>query len=118
MRWEMRTRPFLRTSEFLWQEGHTAHATAESANDDALSMMENYATLCEDFLAMPVVRGVNVVTGSPGIPVIGSLSAFPHTSTSQEGAADATGFWSGATLLMIVGLVAYVLRDSLAGFAI
>lgn len=57
LRWEMRTRPFLRTSEFLWQEGHTAHATAESADDDARTMMRRYAELAEDLLAMPVVCG-------------------------------------------------------------
>jgi prolyl-tRNA synthetase len=57
VRWEMRTRIFLRTSEFLWQEGHTAHATAEEAVERTHMMLEVYARFVEDFLAMPVIRG-------------------------------------------------------------
>jgi prolyl-tRNA synthetase len=57
MRWEMRTRLFLRTSEFLWQEGHTAHATAEEATAEALQMLEVYRQVAEDVLAIPVHRG-------------------------------------------------------------
>ncbi|AUC14074.1 proline--tRNA ligase [Tenacibaculum sp. SZ-18] len=57
VRWEMRTRLFLRTAEFLWQEGHTAHATKEEALQEAKQMQEVYATFAEDFMAMPVVRG-------------------------------------------------------------
>ncbi len=58
VRWEMRTRLFLRTTEFLWQEGHTAHATHEEAIEETKKMLEVYATFAEDFMAMPVVRGV------------------------------------------------------------
>ncbi len=57
VRWEMRTRLFLRTAEFLWQEGHTAHATAQEAKDETLQMMNVYAQFAEDFMALPVVRG-------------------------------------------------------------
>ncbi|CAM1344676.1 proline--tRNA ligase [Tenacibaculum amylolyticum] len=57
VRWEMRTRLFLRTAEFLWQEGHTAHATKEEAVAEAKQMQEVYATFAEEFMAMPVVRG-------------------------------------------------------------
>ncbi|MGD9097154.1 MAG: proline--tRNA ligase [Desulfobacterales bacterium] len=57
VRWEMRTRLFLRTSEFLWQEGHTAHATAEEAIERTRMMLEVYADFAETFLAMPVIRG-------------------------------------------------------------
>ena len=57
VRWEMRTRLFLRTAEFLWQEGHTAHATKEEAIAEAKQMQEVYATFAEQFMAMPVVRG-------------------------------------------------------------
>ncbi len=57
VRWEMRTRIFLRTSEFLWQEGHTAHATAEEAEARTAQMLEVYARMVEDFLAIPVIRG-------------------------------------------------------------
>ncbi|CAL2059104.1 proline--tRNA ligase [Tenacibaculum sp. 190524A05c] len=57
VRWEMRTRLFLRTAEFLWQEGHTAHATKEEAVKEAKQMQEVYATFAEEFMAMPVVRG-------------------------------------------------------------
>ncbi|MDB4204277.1 proline--tRNA ligase, partial [Polaribacter sp.] len=57
VRWEMRTRLFLRTAEFLWQEGHTAHATKAEAIGEAQQMQEVYATFAEDFMAMPVVKG-------------------------------------------------------------
>lgn len=58
MRWEMRTRPFLRTSEFLWQEGHTAHATQQEAVEETLRMLDVYADFAENFMAMPVIKGV------------------------------------------------------------
>lgn len=57
VRWEMRTRLFLRTMEFLWQEGHTAHATQQEAEDETLQMLEVYRTFAEDFMAMPVITG-------------------------------------------------------------
>jgi prolyl-tRNA synthetase len=57
VRWEMRTRIFLRTLEFLWQEGHTAHATREEAEHETLTMLEVYRAFCEDFLAIPLVTG-------------------------------------------------------------
>ncbi|ALU74022.1 proline--tRNA ligase [Tenacibaculum finnmarkense] len=57
MRWEMRTRLFLRTAEFLWQEGHTAHATKTEAVAEAKQMQEVYATFAQDFMAMPVIKG-------------------------------------------------------------
>ena len=58
VRWEMRTRLFLRTAEFLWQEGHTAHATQEEAVEETLQMLNVYATFAETFMAMPVIKGV------------------------------------------------------------
>jgi prolyl-tRNA synthetase len=57
VRWEMRTRPFLRTAEFLWQEGHTAHASSEEAVAEARQMLEVYADFAENWMAMPVVKG-------------------------------------------------------------
>lgn len=57
VRWEMRTRLFLRTTEFLWQEGHTAHASAEEAIAESKQMLEVYATFAEEFMALPVIRG-------------------------------------------------------------
>jgi prolyl-tRNA synthetase len=57
MRWEMRTRMFLRTSEFLWQEGHTAHATADDAKAETIKLLHLYATFVEDYMAMPVIKG-------------------------------------------------------------
>lgn len=57
VRWEKETRPFLRSREFLWQEGHTAHATAEEAKERTLQMLNIYADFCEEVLAMPVVKG-------------------------------------------------------------
>lgn len=61
VRWEMRTRLFLRTTEFLWQEGHTAHATAQEAIDETVQMLNVYATFAEEWMAMPVIKGVKSV---------------------------------------------------------
>ena len=58
VRWEMRTRLFLRTTEFLWQEGHTAHATSEEAKEETNKMLEVYASFAENFLAIPVLKGL------------------------------------------------------------
>ncbi len=58
VRWEKTTRPFLRSREFLWQEGHTIHATAKEAREETIRMLNVYADFCENFLAMPVVKGV------------------------------------------------------------
>lgn len=57
IRWEKTTRPFLRTLEFLWQEGHTMHATAEDAEAETLKILDIYASFCEDYLAIPVIKG-------------------------------------------------------------
>ena len=57
VRWEKTTRPFLRSCEFLWQEGHTAHATAEEAQEETIRMLNVYADFCEKYLAIPVVKG-------------------------------------------------------------
>jgi prolyl-tRNA synthetase len=57
VRWEKTTRPFLRTTEFLWQEGHTVHATLEEAEEETIKMLNVYATHCEEFLAIPVLKG-------------------------------------------------------------
>jgi prolyl-tRNA synthetase len=58
MRWELRTRLFLRTAEFLWQEGHTVHATAKEAQEETLRMLDVYADFAENYMAMPVIKGV------------------------------------------------------------
>jgi prolyl-tRNA synthetase len=58
MRWEMRTRMFLRTTEFLWQEGHTVHATAEEAVEETLRMLDVYADFAENYMAVPVIKGM------------------------------------------------------------
>jgi prolyl-tRNA synthetase len=70
MRWEMRTRLFLRTAEFLWQEGHTAHATKEEAEDYAREMLDVYADFAENVMALPVVKGVK----SPNERFAGALN--------------------------------------------
>ena len=62
VRWEMRTRLFLRTSEFLWQEGHTAHATAQEALAETRQMLDIYATFAEEWMALPVIRGVKTAS--------------------------------------------------------
>jgi len=87
MRWELRTRPFLRTSEFLWQEGHTAHATAEEAIEDAKLMLDQYASLCSDLLAIPVVKGVK----SPSERFAGAEETFTIESLMQNGWALQSG---------------------------
>lgn len=61
MRWEMRTRMFLRTSEFLWQEGHCAHATAEENEARTVQMINIYADFAEKYMAVPVIRGVKLL---------------------------------------------------------
>jgi prolyl-tRNA synthetase len=61
VRWEMRTRLFLRTAEFLWQEGHTAHATSQEAIDETIQMLNVYAEFAEQWMAMPVIKGVKSV---------------------------------------------------------
>ncbi len=58
VRWELRTRPFIRTAEFLWQEGHTAHATREEAIAETRQMLDVYARFAEEYMAMPVIKGV------------------------------------------------------------
>ena len=62
VRWEMRTRLFLRTAEFLWQEGHTAHATQQEAIEEAERMMDVYADFAENWMAVPVIRGVKTAS--------------------------------------------------------
>src|SRR5205823_5710437 len=57
MRWEMRTRLFLRTTEFLWQEGHTCHETEDDAEQETRKMLEVYRSFAEDYMAMPVITG-------------------------------------------------------------
>ncbi len=62
VRWEMRTRLFLRTAEFLWQEGHTAHATKIEAIEESEKMMHVYADFAENFMAIPVIKGLKTET--------------------------------------------------------
>jgi len=81
VRWEMRTRPFLRTTEFLWQEGHTAHATAKEAYDYAKDMLDVYMELCETHLAIPVVRGMK----SPSERFAGAEETFTIEGLMQNG---------------------------------
>lgn len=87
MRWEMRTRLFLRTSEFLWQEGHTAHATREEAEDRAKMMLKVYANFVEDFMAMPVVQGVKSETER----FAGALNTYTIEAMMQDGKALQSG---------------------------
>lgn len=81
VRWEMRTRPFLRTTEFLWQEGHTAHATATEANARARQMLAVYADVVRDMLALPVVTGVK----SPSERFAGAVETFTIEAQMQNG---------------------------------
>jgi prolyl-tRNA synthetase len=87
MRWEMRTRLFLRTSEFLWQEGHTAHATAEEAMAETLKVLDIYADFANDILAMPVIKGEK--TESERFP--GAISTYCIEAMMQDGKALQAG---------------------------
>jgi prolyl-tRNA synthetase len=87
MRWEMRTRLFLRTAEFLWQEGHTAHETAEEAQKETLRMLDVYADFAEQFLAIPVVKGKK--TEAEKFP--GAESTYTIEALMQDGKALQSG---------------------------
>src|SRR6188768_1460310 len=83
VRWEMRTRPFLRTTEFLWQEGHTAHASREEAVKETKRMLEVYATFAEEFMALPVIRGVK----SASERFAGAIDTYCIEGLMQDGKA-------------------------------
>ncbi len=87
MRWEMRTRPFLRTSEFLWQEGHTAHATKEEAEAEAQKMLKIYADFAEKWMAVPVIQGVKSETER----FAGALDTYTIEAMMQDGKALQSG---------------------------
>ncbi len=87
VRWEMRTRLFLRTAEFLWQEGHTAHATKEEAVEEAIKMINVYADFAENFMAMPVVKGVKTASER----FAGALDTYTIEALMQDGKALQSG---------------------------
>ncbi len=87
MRWEMRTRMFLRTSEFLWQEGHNAFATPEEAREDALKMLDAYVDFVENYLAMAVIKGEK--TADERFP--GAMATFAMEGMMQDGKALQAG---------------------------
>ncbi|MDP9230206.1 MAG: proline--tRNA ligase [Bacteroidota bacterium] len=87
VRWEMRTRLFLRTTEFLWQEGHTAHATKEEAIEETKKMLEVYATFAEDYMALPVIRGFKTA----GERFAGAEDTFCIEALMQDGKALQAG---------------------------
>lgn len=87
VRWEMRTRLFLRTTEFLWQEGHTAHATKEEAEIESKKILEIYSTFAEKYMAMPVVKGVK----SASERFAGAIDTFTIEALMQDGKALQSG---------------------------
>jgi len=87
VRWEMRTRPFLRTAEFLWQEGHTAHATKQEAIEEAEQMHEVYARFAEDYMAMPVIKGAKTESER----FAGAIDTFTIEALMQDGKALQAG---------------------------
>ncbi|OKL40695.1 proline--tRNA ligase [Pontibacter flavimaris] len=87
VRWEMRTRLFLRTTEFLWQEGHTAHATAREAIAETEQMLEVYATFAEQYLALPVIRGIK----TPSERFAGAVETYCIEGMMQDGKALQAG---------------------------
>jgi prolyl-tRNA synthetase len=87
LRWELRTRMFLRTTEFLWQEGHTAHATHEDAVDEVLRILDIYADVAENVMAMPVIKGVKTQAEK----FAGALKSYSIESMMQNGLALQAG---------------------------
>lgn len=87
VRWEMRTRLFLRTAEFLWQEGHTAHATKQEAIEEAEKMINVYADFAEQYMAVPVIKGLK----SPNERFAGALETYSIEALMQDGKALQSG---------------------------
>lgn len=87
VRWEMRTRLFLRTAEFLWQEGHTAHASKEEAEEEAVKMLGVYATFAEECMALPVIKGVK----SASERFAGAVETYTIEAMMQDGKALQSG---------------------------
>jgi len=87
VRWEMRTRLFLRTTEFLWQEGHTAHATKQEAVDETIQMLNIYARFAEEFMAMPVLKGIK----SESEKFAGAVDTYCIEALMQDGKALQVG---------------------------
>ncbi len=87
VRWEMRTRPFLRTTEFLWQEGHTAHATQQEAIEEAQLIHEVYARFAEDYMAMPVIKGAKTENER----FAGAVDTYTIEALMQDGKALQAG---------------------------
>lgn len=87
VRWEMRTRLFLRTTEFLWQEGHTAHATAEEALEETVKMLGVYADFVENYMAVPVIKGVK----TPNERFAGAVDTYCIEALMQDGKALQAG---------------------------
>jgi prolyl-tRNA synthetase len=87
VRWELRTRMFLRTTEFLWQEGHTAHSTHEEAREEVLRMLDVYAEVAESIMAMPVIKGMK----TSGEKFAGALSSYSIEAMMQNGLALQAG---------------------------
>ena len=87
VRWEMRTRLFLRTAEFLWQEGHTAHATEQEAIEESERMLEVYATFAEQWVALPVIRGLK----TPSERFAGAVETYCIEAMMQDGKALQAG---------------------------
>jgi prolyl-tRNA synthetase len=87
MRWELRTRMFLRTGEFLWQEGHTAHATHEEAREEVRRMLDIYAQFAEEWMAMPVIRGLKTRSEK----FAGALESYCIEAMMQDGKALQAG---------------------------
>ncbi|MBO9131462.1 proline--tRNA ligase [Bacillus sp. 165] len=87
VRWEKTTRPFLRTTEFLWQEGHTIHATAEESEKETIDILNMYASFCEDYLAIPVIKGQKTEKEK----FAGATATYTIESLMHDGKALQTG---------------------------
>jgi prolyl-tRNA synthetase len=102
VRWEMRPRLFLRTAEFLWQEGHTVHATAEEAIEETKLMLKTYADFAENWLAMPVLRGEK--TEAERFPGAESTLCIEAMMQDRKALQAGTSHFLGKTFPKLVGL--------------
>ncbi|WP_413290327.1 proline--tRNA ligase [Bdellovibrio sp. HCB337] len=102
MRWEMRTRMFLRTAEFLWQEGHTVHATAEEAKEETLKMLDVYADFAENYMAIPVTKGMK----TPDERFPGAVDTYTIEAMMQDNKAlqSATSHFLGQNFAKASGI--------------
>lgn len=104
VRWEKRTLPFLRTSEFLWQEGHTAHETEEEARQETMQMLEIYRDFVESFLAIPVIVGQK----TPSEKFAGAVDTYSIEAMMKDGRAVQAGTRITSERILLLPLISNI----------